>query len=54
MWAIVARPKDLLKILHFAEAEVINPAKLKVILDRFDLIEVWRKIVGGLPNDLKF
>jgi len=54
MWAIVSRPKDLLKIQHFAEAEVIDRVKLKEILNRFDLIEVWRKIEGGLPDDLKF
>ncbi|MEQ1604248.1 MAG: hypothetical protein ABL999_05210 [Pyrinomonadaceae bacterium] len=54
MWATVARPKDILKIHHFAEAEVLDSAKLKSILDRFDLMAVWKKIEGGLPDDLKF
>lgn len=54
MWASVARPKDVLKIQHFAEGQVLDPAKLKDVLSRFDRMKVWRKIQGGLPNDLKF
>jgi hypothetical protein len=54
MWADVARPKDILKIQHFAESEVLDPIKLKDLLNRFDLVEVWREIQGGLPNELKF
>ena len=54
MWAMVARPKDILKIQHFAEAEVLDPSILKDIIDRFGIIEVWRKIEGGLPDGLKF
>ncbi|NOT46226.1 MAG: hypothetical protein HOP17_00555 [Acidobacteria bacterium] len=54
MWATVARPKDILKIQHFAESGVLDPVKLKDILVRFDLVEGWRKIQGGLPNELKF
>jgi hypothetical protein len=54
MWASVARPKDILKIQHFAESDVLDPAKVEAILDRFDLMKVWRKIQGGLPDELKF
>lgn len=54
MWASVARPKDVLKIQHFAESEVLDAVKLKNVLSRFDLIGVWRNIQGGLPNGLKF
>jgi hypothetical protein len=54
MWAGVARAKDVLKIQHFAESNVLSSAKLKDVLVRFDLVEAWRKIQGGLPNDLKF
>lgn len=54
MWATVARPKDILKILHFASYEVLDPAKLKEILTRFDLIETWRKIQIGLPDEFRF
>lgn len=54
MWASVARAKDILKIQHFAESEVLDPVKLKDVLDQFDLMKVWRKIQGGLPNELKF
>ncbi len=54
MWAIVARPKDILKIQHFAEAEVLDPAKLKGVLDRFDLIGVWRTVQERFPDELKF
>ncbi len=54
MWASVARPKDILKIQHFAENEVLKAAELRDILVRFGLVESWRKIQGGLPNELKF
>lgn len=54
MWAVVARPKDILKIQHFAESKVLDPGKLKAILERFELIETWRKIQGGLPDGLRF
>ena len=54
MWASVARPKDILKIQHFAESEVFDPVKLENVLNRFDLVNVWQKIQGGLPNELKF
>lgn len=53
MWAIVARPKDILKIQHFAESDVLEAVKLQDILIRFDLTETWRKI-GGLPDGLRF
>ncbi len=43
MWASVARPKDILKIQHFAESEVLDPAKLRHVLTQFDLVNVWRK-----------
>lgn len=54
MWASVARPKDVLKIQHFAESEVLDPVKLKDVLNRFDLVKVWKKIQGGLSDELKF
>lgn len=54
MWASVARPKDVLKIQHFAENEVLNPEKMLQVLERFGLVETWRNIQGGLPNELKF
>lgn len=54
MWATVARPKDILKVYHFAEAKVLDPGKLSEILNQFDLKPVWKKIEGGLPDELKF
>lgn len=54
MWAIVARAKDILKIQHFAEGGVLEAEKLRQVLVRFDLVETWKKIQGGLPNELKF
>lgn len=54
MWATVARPKDVLKIHHFAESDVLNSDRLKSVLIQFDLLEDWRKIQERLPNDLKF
>lgn len=54
MWASVARAKDILKIQHFAESEVFDALKLENVLHRFGLVDVWRKIQGGLPNELKF
>jgi hypothetical protein len=54
MWAGIARPKDILKIHHFAESEVLNADKLKQVLVRFDLVETWKKIQGGLPDELRF
>ncbi len=54
MWATVARPKDILKIQHFAESDVLDAKKLKNVLSQFGLMEIWRKIQGGLPSDLKF
>ncbi|MEQ1762709.1 MAG: hypothetical protein ABL984_06115 [Pyrinomonadaceae bacterium] len=54
MWAVVARPKDILKIQHFAENEVLNEDRLRQVLVRFDLVEAWKKIQGGLPNELRF
>ena len=54
MWAIVSRPKDILKIQHFAESDVLDPVKLKDILIRFGLVEMWRKIQGGFSDELRF
>ena len=54
MWASVARPKDILKIQHFAESDVLEAEKMRKVLNQFGLIDTWRKIQGGLPNDLKF
>lgn len=54
MWAVVARPKDILKIQHFAVHDVLNGDKLREILVRFGLLETWRKIQGGLPDGLRF
>ncbi len=54
MWAVVARAKDILKIQHFAESGVLERENLKDILERFELIEKWRNIQGGLPVELKF
>ena len=54
MWSSVARPKDILKILHFAVSDVLDPEKLKEILVRFDMIQTWRNIQGGLPDEFKF
>lgn len=54
MWANVARAKDLLKIQHFAENGVLNADKLRQILVKFGLLEIWKKIQGDLPNELRF
>ena len=54
MWASAARPKDILKIQHFADSDVLDAVKLKRVLSQFGLVETWRKIQGGLPNELKF
>ncbi len=54
MWAGVARAKDILKIQHFAESEILKADKLRQVLAKFDLVETWRRIQGGLPNELKF
>lgn len=54
MWAVVARPKDILKIQHFADNDVINEEKLRQVLIKFDLVDVWKKIQGGLPDELRF
>lgn len=54
MWSSVARPKDILKIQHFAESEVLDPVKLKSILARFNLVNAWIKIQRGLPSELRF
>lgn len=54
MWASVARPKDILKIQHFAENDVLQADKLKEVLLRFDLVGSWRKIQGGFPNEFRF
>jgi|SRR5580765_3682560 len=54
MWATVARAKDVLKIQHFIENDVLNSAKLKKLLVRFDLLNTWRKIQGVLANEFKF
>ena len=54
MWAAVARAKDVLKIQHFIENDVLNAEKLQQVLTKFGLLETWRKIQGGLPNEFKF
>lgn len=54
MWASVARPKDILKILHFASSGVLEPARLKEVLAKFDLIETWRKFQTGFPDEFKY
>jgi hypothetical protein len=54
MWAKVARPKDILKILHFAANDVLDSAKLKEVLTRFDLIETWRKIQLMVPDEFRY
>ena len=54
MWSSVARAKDVLKIQHFAESDVLEAEKLKRVLSQFGLMENWRKIQGGLPDELKF
>jgi len=54
MWASVARPKDILKIQHFAESKVLDLEKLKEILVRFELLDVWRQIQGGLSDECRF
>ncbi|MGB7203059.1 MAG: hypothetical protein WBD16_12475 [Pyrinomonadaceae bacterium] len=54
MWSSVARPKDILKILHFISYDVLDSAKLKKILERFDMIETWRKIQAGVPDEFRY
>lgn len=54
MWAVVARAKDVLKIQHFVENDVLNTEKLQQVLIKFGLLEAWRKIQGGLSNEFKF
>ena len=54
MWAIVARPKDILQILHFVSYNVLETEKLRAILTRFDMIETWRKIQLGIPNEFRY
>lgn len=54
MWASVARPKDILKIQHFAEGEVLDASKLKTLLLRFDMMDRWKKVQGGLAGELRF
>ncbi|HMU33570.1 MAG TPA: hypothetical protein PKC89_06880 [Pyrinomonadaceae bacterium] len=54
MWAVVARPKDILKIQHFAESGVLDPDRLKEILVRFDLLNTWQKMQGGLSDECRF
>ena len=54
MWAGVARPKDILKILHFVSNDALDSDRLFKILVKFDLIETWRKIKAGLPDAFKY
>jgi len=54
MWASIARPKDILKILHFTSYDILDSVRLKEILARFDLIETWRKIQAGLPDEFRY
>ena len=54
MWAVVARPKDILKIQHFAESGVLDADRLKEILVRFDLLNTWQKMQGGLSDECRF
>lgn len=53
MWASVARTKDILKIQHFVESDVLDAENLKSILVQFGLVESWQKIQGGLPDEYK-
>lgn len=54
MWASAARSKDILKILHFAASDVLDPAKMREVLARFDMLEMWRKIDAGFPDEFRY
>lgn len=54
MWAMAARAKDKMKIAAFDEAGLIEPAKLRKLLEEFDMMDAWRRIQHNLSDELRF
>ncbi len=54
MWAMAARAKDQVKIAAFDEAGLIDFAKLRKLLETFNLMDAWQRIQHNLSNELRF
>jgi hypothetical protein len=54
MWIQASRPKDLLKIVNFDEAEIMDAKVLFDILERFELLIKWRAKQQLFSNDYQF
>lgn len=54
MWILAGRGKDKYKIAKFDEGGLFDVERLREILERFDLLENWRKIQADLSPDYRF
>lgn len=54
MWLQAGRGKDMRKIAEFDEGSVMNAEVLRDILQRFGLIDRWKKIQGELSDEYRF
>ena len=54
MWIQASRPKDLLKIVNFDEAGIMDAKILFDILKRFDLLTKWRAKQQLFSDDYQF
>lgn len=54
MWIQASRPKDLLKIVMFDEAGIMNAKILYGILKRFDLLAQWRARQSLFSDEYQF
>jgi hypothetical protein len=54
MWIQASRPKDLLKIVNFDEAEIMDAKILFDILERFELLIKWRAKQILFSDDYQF
>ena len=54
MWILASRKKDFYKIDQFIEAGLMNSAKLRDILERFDLLQQWRAKQAEFSPEYRF
>ena len=54
MWILAGRKKDFYKIDQFDEAGLMKPAKLRDILERFDLLQKWRTKQADFSSKYRF
>ncbi len=54
MWILAGRKKDFYKIDQFDDARIMNAEKLRDILERFNLLEPWRKRQADFSPEYRF